>query len=287
MNRKGITLIELLVALSISGILVAGVYRTFVSQQHTYTVQEQVVDMQQNFRLAINRMTREIRMANFGKQLYVNAGRTYGDPLYYNDDFFKKGGAMYGTFSNVVNPGVDSVTIVAGYQTLIPTTMSLNATSGSNSIFVNDVSSFDTGTNQYISINGLESHRIISIDVANKELQFPVWDTLTNAHQLGEPVFLVMAITYSIGAFEGKSALLRDDNLGLGPQPVAENIESLQFLYFDKDGNPTANPPNIRMIQLTIVAITDKPDPELAKAGDGLRRRTLTTNIQLRNLLFL
>jgi len=287
MNRKGITLIELLVALTISGILVAGVYRTFVSQQHTYTVQEQVVDMQQNFRLAINRMTREIRMANFGKQLYVNAGRTYGDPLYYNDDFFKKGGAMYGTFSNVVNPGVDSVTIVAGYQTLIPTTMSLNATSGSNSIFVNDVSSFDTGTNQYISINGLESHRIISIDVANKELQFPVWDTLTNAHQLGEPVFLVMAITYSIGAFEGKSALLRDDNLGLGPQPVAENIESLQFLYFDKDGNPTANPPNIRMIQLTIVAITDKPDPELAKAGDGLRRRTLTTNIQLRNLLFL
>ena len=63
MNRKGITLIELLVALTISGILVAGVYRTFVSQQHTYTVQEQVVDMQQNVRLAINRMTRELRMA--------------------------------------------------------------------------------------------------------------------------------------------------------------------------------------------------------------------------------
>jgi prepilin-type N-terminal cleavage/methylation domain-containing protein len=287
MNRKGITLIELLVALTISGILVAGVYRTFVSQQHTYTVQDQVVDMQQNVRLAINRMTREIRMANFGKQLYVNAGRTYGDPLYYNDDFFKKGGAMYGTFSNVITPGAGgtSVTVVGAYQA--KTTLSAIASTGSNSIFVNDVSSFDTGTNQYISINGLESHRIISIDVANKELQFPGWDTLTDAHQPGEPVYLVMAITYSIGPFEGKSCLLRDDNLGAGPQPVAENVENLQFAYFDANGNPTANPPDIRMIQLTIIARTDKTDPELAKAGDGFRRRTLTTNIQLRNLLFL
>ena len=39
MNRKGITLIELLVALSVSGILIAGVYKTFVSQQHTFAVQ--------------------------------------------------------------------------------------------------------------------------------------------------------------------------------------------------------------------------------------------------------
>ena len=271
MNRKGMTLIELLVALTISGILVAGVYRTFISQQHTYTVQDQVVDMQQNVRLAINRMTRELRMAGFGKM---------------DATFFGHGG-MYGTFSNVVNPGGDdhSVTIVVGYQTLIPTTMSLNATTGSNSIFLNDVSGFDTGTKKYISINGVESHRIQQI--IGKEIQFPGWDKLTNDHQAGEPVYLVMAITYSIGPFEGKSCLLRDDHLGSGPQPVAENIENLQFAYFDANGNSTANPPDIRMIQLNLIARTDKTDPELAKVGDGVRRRTLTTNIQLRNLAFL
>ena len=47
-KNKGITLIELLVALVISGILVGGIYRTFIGQQKTYTVQERVVDMQQN-----------------------------------------------------------------------------------------------------------------------------------------------------------------------------------------------------------------------------------------------
>jgi hypothetical protein len=190
------------------------------------------------------------------------------------------------TFTTVVNPGGGgtSVTVIEGYQTLIPTTLSVNAGPPANSIFVNDVSGFDTGAKRYISINGLESHRIVSI--VGNQLQFPGWDTLTNEHQAGEPVYLLMAITYSIGPFEGKSCLLRDDHLGGGLQPVAENIENLQFAYFDANGNPTANPPDTRMIQVNIVAKTDRTDPELAKAGDGFRRRTLTSNIQLRNLLF-
>jgi type IV pilus assembly protein PilW len=268
MNRKGITLIELLVALVVSGVLVGGVYRTFVSQQHTYTVQDQVVDMQQNVRLAINRMTREIRMAGFG----TTDGTVFGG-----------GGMTVGsdTFNNVVNPGGGgtSVTVVGAYQ--LKTTLTAIATTGDNSIFVNDASSFDTGARKYISINGLESHRIVVI--VGNEIRFPS-NPLTNGHLAGEPVYLVQAITYSIGPFEGKSCLLRDDHLGDGPQPVAENIENLQFAYFDANGNPTANPPDIRMIQVNIVARSDKTDPELAKVGDGFRRRTLTSNIKARNL---
>ena len=63
---KGITLIELMVALVISGFLLAATYRTFISQQKTFVVQEQVVDMQQNVRAAINRMMTELRMSGFG-----------------------------------------------------------------------------------------------------------------------------------------------------------------------------------------------------------------------------
>ena len=74
--------------------------------------------------------------------------------------------------------------------------------------------------------------------------------------------------------------------MGGGAQPVADNIESLQFTYFDANGNPTANPPDIRMIQVTVVAMSDQADKDLAKTGDGLRRRTVRTNLQLRNLLF-
>ena len=39
-GSKGVSLIELLVALVVSAILIAGLYRTFIGQQKTYTVQE-------------------------------------------------------------------------------------------------------------------------------------------------------------------------------------------------------------------------------------------------------
>jgi len=62
-KKNGLTLIELLIALVLSSILIAALYRLFISQQKTYTVQDQVADMQQNIRVAIDQMTREIRMA--------------------------------------------------------------------------------------------------------------------------------------------------------------------------------------------------------------------------------
>lgn len=271
MNRRGVTLIELLVAVSITGLLVGGIYRTFVSQQHTYTVQEQIVDMQQNVRLAINRMTRELRMAGYGR-----VGTT-----------FFGAGKVHGIYQNAITPGGggNSVTVVGGYQVL--TTLSANAMSSSTSILVNDASGFNTGTKQYLSINGTESLQIHKI--TGNQIDFKGGTQLSEDHFAGEPVFLIMAITYSIGGFEGKSALLRNDNLGAGDQPVAENIENLRFRYVMNTGEtldvvPAARFDDIRMIQVTLVAMTDRIDPELTRAGDGFRRRTLNSNIQVRNL---
>jgi len=285
MNRRGMTLIELLVALCVSGILVAGVYKTFISQQHTFAVQEQVVDMQQNVRLSINQMTRELRMAGFG------GGGADG---WTATDFFKHG-AIYGAYTDVVNPnlGGTSVTVLEGYEPLIRTTLSQPASASSSSpnnkmISVSDVSSFDQPPKPkiYISVNGTEAHHIAAIDTATKTITFAAWDKLVGDHQAGEPVYLIAAVTYSIGMLDGKSCLLRDDHLGSGPQPVADNIESLQFAYFDGNGNPTGIPADIRMIQVTVVARSDQADKDLAKTGDGLRRRTVRTNLQLRNMLF-
>jgi type IV pilus assembly protein PilW len=64
-NEIGMTLIELLVGLVISAIIVAGVYRVFVAQTRAYTVQEQVVEVQQNIRGAMELMLRDIRMAGY------------------------------------------------------------------------------------------------------------------------------------------------------------------------------------------------------------------------------
>jgi prepilin-type N-terminal cleavage/methylation domain-containing protein len=283
MRQKGLTLIELLIAMTMTGILGAGIYRTFVGQQHTYQVQEDIVDLQQNVRMAISQMVRDIRMAGFGR---VDA-KTFG------------ASGMHGKYKNTVTPNNDSVTVVAAYQEV--TTLAENIGSGNSTIKVTDASSFSTsGPKQYICINGTESHRIKKIDGNSIEFFNDGNDTgeLVDNHYAGEPIFLVKAITYSIGMFDGKMCLLRDENLGPNPdpQPVADNIEQLQFLYTVKEANGavtvySAVPANkrdlIRMIQVRIVAKTEMPDKELMKASDGYRRRVLTTEIQLRNLAFL
>jgi prepilin-type N-terminal cleavage/methylation domain-containing protein len=64
-DKKGITLIELLVVLVISGIVIGGVYRIFISQTRAYTVQDQVAELQQDVRGAMEIMVRDVRMAGF------------------------------------------------------------------------------------------------------------------------------------------------------------------------------------------------------------------------------
>jgi hypothetical protein len=64
---------------------------------------------------------------------------------------------------------------------------------------------------------------------------------------------------------------------------LAENIESLQFTYFDLNGNVTANPPDIQMVEVMATAKTNMFDPGY-KGGDGYRRRTLSSHIKIRNV---
>jgi len=64
-RENGITIIELLVALVIFSIVVAGTYRLFVAQSRAYTVQDRVVETQQSIRSAMEVLLRDLRMTGF------------------------------------------------------------------------------------------------------------------------------------------------------------------------------------------------------------------------------
>ena len=64
-DKRGVTLIELMVGLIICGLIVAGIYRIFVAQSRSYAHQDRVVEVQQNIRSAMEIMIRDIRMAAY------------------------------------------------------------------------------------------------------------------------------------------------------------------------------------------------------------------------------
>ena len=72
-SQKGFSLIELMVAMGIAAILMAGIYTFYNNQLKTHITQQQMVDMQQDARAAMYMMTREIRMAGYDPQ---NTGAT-------------------------------------------------------------------------------------------------------------------------------------------------------------------------------------------------------------------
>ncbi len=73
-KTSGFSLVELLIAIAISGIILAAVSSVFIMQNKSYSVQEQVAEMQQNARAAMDIMTREIRMAGCDPKGTANAG---------------------------------------------------------------------------------------------------------------------------------------------------------------------------------------------------------------------
>ena len=250
------TLTELLIALVLSSILIAALYRVFISQHKTSTVQDQVADMQQNVRIAIGQMTREIRMAGYGGDILAVFGNING-------------------FTNIITPASNSITVILADEIGV---LKENAAKGTHQLSVTHAMKFNTDKKKYLCLNGLNNYLIESITGDTIILT----TSLTEGHPINESVYLVKAISYDLGLSGGKTVLRRDENTGGGAQPLAENIESLQFTYFDLNGNVTANPPDIRMVEVTATAKTNMFDPEY-KGGDGYRRRTLSSHIKVRN----
>jgi type IV pilus assembly protein PilW len=213
-NQKGFTLIELLVAMSVAGIVMAGIYGAYYSQQKSFVVQDEMAKMQQNLRAAMFFMAREIRMAG------------------------------------------------------------CNPTGGSSAGFV---------TANANTIN-------FTMDLRGKDPDDPAdGDT-------GDPN---ENITYALGDSNGDGIVEIVRDTGGGPEPVAESIDALDFVYLDENGNITASNMAIRSVQITIVARTGRGDPGysdttsyrniqgteiLAPPNDAFRRRTLSTNIKCRNM---
>jgi len=64
-RQRGLTIVEILVAVTLSLILLAGVTQLFVSSKRTYEVQDGLSRLQENGRFAVDYLARHVRMAGY------------------------------------------------------------------------------------------------------------------------------------------------------------------------------------------------------------------------------
>jgi len=301
-QESGVTLIELVIALTISAILVGGTYSLFVTQQKTFSVQHQVAALQQDARAALGMMSQEIRMAGF----LVGAGSGSGFTDGTNNI------AINGC-SNAVVPvnsttAPDAITVVYAAEEL-----------GQIQSVSTGVVTLDTNVDSYFKDSGgslIAARLFVAFEFRPDKLyRVTAVDgtsvTVTNVPALGIPsgtrVYGVRAITYSVNA----GILSRNENSGDGAQPLAGDgastvVEDMQFAYQVRGdsswyhggalpaGMANADIRTVRMSLLIRTAIEDSDetgysrtaleDHVAAAASDGYRRRIYSTVVKIRNL---
>ena len=68
-DRRGFTLLELIISMALGLTVLGAMYGVFTIQQKHFINQEQIVEMQQNARMAIDIISREIRMAGYDPKI--------------------------------------------------------------------------------------------------------------------------------------------------------------------------------------------------------------------------
>ncbi|MBN2032301.1 MAG: PilW family protein [Deltaproteobacteria bacterium] len=305
MKRKaesGFTLVELLVAIALGIVILAGLYQTFRTQHDSYIVQDQVAAMQQNLRAAMYMITRDLQMAGW----YSNFDRSNhsidpaglnmnGKPLIFSTPPGTAGNIKDGTDALAIVKAGDGPRELAAGEWARGTTLSFDLSA----------SGLNTGSRKYglLVKNDLRTGDFFDVTQPNLSENYVAPDDM---------VFRADVIIYKISndATTGQPILYRK-NLGNdnGYQPVAENIDNMQVSY--QILNPKTknlewvntldakNQGQVRSVEVVLVgrtahrqrgytdtntyAFPNDPDANYTP-NDHYRRKTFSTIVKTRNV---
>lgn len=316
-TQQGLTLIEIMIAMTISLVLLAGVGQIYLSSKQTYRVQDGVSRVQENGRFAIEFLTNDLRMADFW-------GCTSAVTEVSNDVIGGGGidigiGGISGT-DNVGYNGSDTIVLQGAYGSGImvePPFMNTNAAalhiSTQNGLALGDIvmiSDCQTGDIFQISNNNPESSGTAVHNTGNAVSPGNSTGNLSKTYAGDAQIYKVRKVTYSLGAGSnnGEPALFR--NNGVTNLELADGVESMQIEYGEDTDSPgtggygTANyyvalPDVVDMervvsirVSLLVRTYADNLAPETqtytyngtsTTANDRRIRQVYTTTIAVRN----
>lgn len=289
-HQSGLSIVELMVAITISLILLSGVVQIFLSSKTSYRLLEATSRVQENGRFAIDYLTRDVRMAGYrgcynGSTADIEVG--INNPTSYNWDFATgiQGNEWTGaTWAPALNALV-SGSVVNGTDVLVVrgvSTDGIDLTSASNAtqVFVDDAGTVTNGDIMIVS----NCSRAAVFQVSNHSTAAGVTTithgtgggltpgnasaSLANTYGVDAQAARLVTNVYYVGTgASGSPALFRRTTIPGGTmqaQELVDDVENMQVLYgedVDSDGvanryvsaNNVANMGNVVSVRISLL----------------------------------
>ncbi len=266
-SERGTTLIELMIALSLTGIISLAIMKTYATQHENYLAQDDVAYMQQNARSCIDELTRQIRMAGHS----VPAG-----------------------LPAIVASNTDPDTITVTYHgNDLETFLTAKMASTSAALVCDDISDFRAGQRVYIfdGDSGVgEWLQISGVNASSKTIQRSSPVNLSRQYDADAIVRALNQVKFFVDKTsdpEKPTLMLQVGNSSA--QPYAENISDLQFQYRFVSGTVLDAPIVLQgiseiMISIEAASYRSGSDNESPTADGEKNKRVYSTSVSLRNL---
>lgn len=259
----GISLIEVMVALVLTGIIAIAILRLYNTQHKNYLVQDDVIGIQASARASIDELTRQVRMAGYGLPLGV-------PPI----------------MASNTDPDTITITYAADdCETVLSSPMPKPSSELKCS---GDLSCFYDGQWVYIfdpdSGSG-EFFEITEVQVAAFHLQHNTMD-LSRVYDTNAIILAMNQVKFYVDeTTDPDHPALMMQLAGQPPAVYAENITDLQFRYRLDNGTVVDQPVLVMNIREVIISVTGRSDkPDYAYDDPVYRNRNYTSSVYVRNM---
>ena len=288
-SERGMTLIELIVAMTIGGILITLIFQFFNTQAQSFLQSRDTAEMQQELRWALQFMSDHVKLA--GNGVPPRSIDTTGFQVIENAD--GPSGAP------------DSLSIVGSFRSLV-ITIDQNMGNEGSQIKCSDKgnvppqaleSLFELGDLAVISDGTFtEVFQITTVQADHLwHNEAPPWNDdnkLDHRYTAGSTIMSVTHYSFFVAADESGHPNLMVKTQAYPPQILAGDVDQFQIRFKMKSGafqnDIAANEvEDIRQVEITIRARTPKPIPGYRDPvfGDGYKRLELKITVIPKNLV--